>query len=58
MNQKLETISAKASLQIFLGGGGGLGVAQSVERTTPGEAVVGSISVVSTHSLLLGSVSL
>ena len=33
-------------------------VAQSVERATPGEAVVGSILAVVARSLLVGSVSL
>ena len=32
-------------------------VAQSVERSTPGEEVPGSISAVAAHSLLVGSVS-
>ena len=39
-----------------LGGGGG-GVAQSVERSTHGEEVVGSIPAVTTRSLLVGLVS-
>ena len=37
--------------------GGGGGVAQSVERATPGEEVLGSISAVAVRSLLVGSVS-
>ena len=39
------------------GGGGGSTVAQSVEHSTPGEEVPGSISAVAAHSLLVGSVS-
>ena len=39
-----------------LGGGGGA-VAQSVERATPCEEVLGSISAVAAHSLLVESVS-
>ena len=39
----------------FKGGGGA--VAQSVERTTPGEEVPGSILAVAARSLLVGSVS-
>ena len=35
----------------------GVAVAQSVERTTPGEEVVGSIPTVAARSLLVGSVS-
>ena len=38
-------------------GGGGGGVAQSVERATPGEKVPGSIPAVAARSLLVGSVS-
>ena len=38
--------------------GGGCGaVVQSVERATPGEEVVGSISAVAARSLLVGLVS-
>ena len=37
--------------------GGGGGIAHSVERTTPGEEVLGSISAVAARSLLVGSVS-
>ena len=37
--------------------GGGGGVAQSVERATPGEEVPGSIAAVAARSLLVGSVS-
>ena len=36
---------------------GGGGVAQSVERATPGEEVPGLIAAVATQSLLVGSVS-
>ena len=36
---------------------GGGGVAQSVERATPGEENPGSIPAVAAHSLLVGSVS-
>ena len=36
---------------------GGGGVAQSVERATPGEELTGSIPAVATRSLLVGSVS-
>ena len=43
------------SLRIAAGGGGG--VAQSVERSTPGEEVPGSIPAVTVRSLLAGSVS-
>ena len=39
------------------GGGRGGGVAQSVERATPGEEVPGSIPAVAARSLLVGSVS-
>ena len=39
-------------------GGGGGGVAQSVERTTPGQEVPGSIPAVAARSLLVGSVSI
>ena len=39
------------------GGGGGGAIAHSVERTTPGEEVLGSISAVTARSLLVGSVS-
>ena len=39
------------------GGGGGGAVAQSVERSTPGEEVSGSIPAVAARSLLVGSVS-
>ena len=39
------------------GGGGGGGVAQSVERSTPGEEVPGSIPAVAARSLLFGSMS-
>ena len=38
-------------------GGGGGGVAQSVERATPGEEVPGSIPAVAARSLLVGLVS-
>ena len=38
-------------------GGGGGAVAKSVERTTPGEEVPGSISAVAARSLLVRSVS-
>ena len=41
---------------ISLQGKGGT-VAQSVERGTPGEEVLGSISAVAARSLLVGSVS-
>ena len=37
--------------------GGGKGFAQSVERATPSEEVLGSIPVVAARSLLVGSVS-
>ena len=37
--------------------GGGGGVAQSVERETPGEEALCSISAVAAPSLLVGSVS-
>ena len=40
----------------FFGGGGGA-VAQSVERATPDEEVLGSIPAVAARSLLVGSVS-
>ena len=40
---------------LFLGGGGG--EAQSVERTSSGEEVVGSIPAVATRSLMIGWVS-
>ena len=40
-----------------LSGGGGGGVAQSVERATPGEKVPGSITAAAARSLLVGSVS-
>ena len=40
-----------------LGGGGGGAVAQSVQRTNPGEEVMGSITVVAARSLLVGSMS-
>ena len=36
---------------------GGSAVAQSVERATPGEVVLGSISAVAIRYLLVGSVS-
>ena len=39
-------------------GGGGGGVAQSVERSTPGEEVPGSFPTVAARSLLVGSVLL
>ena len=39
------------------GGGGGGAVDQSVERTTPGEEVLGSIPTVAARSLLVGLVS-
>ena len=39
------------------GGKGGGGLAQSVERATPGEKVPGSIRAVGARSLLVGSVS-
>ena len=37
--------------------GGGVAVAQSVERATPGEEVPGLIPAVAARSLLVGSVS-
>ena len=43
------------SLSNEFGGGGGGAVAQSVERATPGEVVLGSTSVVAIRSLLVGS---
>ena len=36
------------------GGGGGGAVAESVERSTPGEEVLGSIPTVAARSLLVG----
>ena len=39
------------------GGGGGVAVAQSVERATTGQEVPGSIPAVAARSLLVGSVS-
>ena len=40
---------------LHLGGGGGGGaVAQSVERATPGEEILGSITAVAARSLLVG----
>ena len=39
------------------GGGGGGAVAQSVERATSGEEVLGSIPAEAIRSLLVGSVS-
>ena len=53
---KYNTNSNIVKLQDNQGGGGGL-VAQSVERTTPGEEVLGSIPAVAASSLLVGSVS-
>ena len=37
-----------------MGGGGGGGVAQLVERVTPGEELPGSIFAVAAHSLRVG----
>ena len=42
---------------MYVGGGGEGAVAQSVERTTPGEEVQGLIPTVAARSLLVGSVS-
>ena len=39
-----------------MGGGAGV-VAQSLERATPGEEIMGSIPPVAARSLLVGSVS-
>ena len=41
----------------FWGGGGGGRVAQSVERATPGEEVLGSIPAATARSLLVRSKS-
>ena len=55
----LSTLSGFLSYYLRGGGGGGGGgtVAQSVERVTPDEEVLGSIPAVATRSLLIGSVS-
>ena len=45
------------SLGTIEGGGGRGAVAQSVERATPGEEVLGSIPSVGARSLLVGSLS-
>ena len=47
----------KVSLVAIAGGGGGGGAAQSVERATPGEEVLGSTPAMAARSLLVGSVS-
>ena len=46
---------AHSGVCVCVGGGGGL--AQSVERATPGEEALCSISAVAAPSLLVGSVS-
>ena len=49
-------VSQTFSLVAPLIGGGG-GVAQSIERATPGEEIPGSILAADARSLLVGSVS-
>ena len=57
-NRLVFFASAASNIAVFkrLEGGGGA-VAQSVELTTPGEEVLGSIPTVTARSLLVGSVS-
>ena len=59
-NQLKGKLAAPRSSQLLLqhgGGGGGGALAQSVERTTPSEEVLGSIPAVAARSLLVGSAS-
>ena len=52
----LSSFRPLSTLSLSLWGGGGA-VARSVERSTPGEEIPGSIPAVAARSLLIGSVS-
>ena len=57
LHDRLNIKNFKAILLVCVcGGGGGGAVAQSTERATPGEEVVGSIPAVASCSLLVRSV--